>query len=97
MNLLSIASMLPSASNDARRFALFFAACQAKAVQLVKQDPAALIPFGEASAKLAQEWVDAPRKISLKNFRDPYKPAREKARRFAAEWDLDETFRKELG
>lgn len=94
LNLPDIQTLYLSRFNkDKQRFALFILACVKKGQQLVT-DPRKEQEFGAALAIHATEWVP---RLTLFNLGDPWRDAREKARKFAATWDMDPEFRRLMG
>lgn len=80
---------------------MFSAACQAKMIVLVRDDPQDVVGFVAASASLTGAYVEKGLDVARNPwkgwFSDPFKDLRQRARAFALEWSLDPALIKELG
>jgi hypothetical protein len=98
MNVQAITDQLTISHKDAKRMAMFVVACNAKVLELSREDPGKLIVFTVASAQIAGEWIEKTHKLGWRDiFRDPFFELRQRVRRFASEWELDWEFRKAMG
>lgn len=101
MNLYSeiLSKIPPSVEKDERRMQLFVAAVAQKVRELsATGETDRILVFTREASSLVARWAARATKLSFADlFRDPFKDLRVQTRQFAANWELDDRFRKEMG